>query len=224
DVQFKVTGLPAQDIVVELVPEGGEKQERTVAHTPRPDRPDQEYTERFTVRMDRAGARAYQVNVRPKSKDTKETTTDNNSRTATINVAKDKAKTLVIDGEARWEYHYLASALARDRTMDLDRVVFQRPRLNNALTPEELKKRGNPDSKLPAGEDAFAKYDCIILGDVTPEQLPLADRMRLEKYVADRGGTLVLLAGKRAMPLGFPEAGPRRGADPSPQLLPPHHP
>lgn len=220
DVQFKVTGLPAQDIVVELVPEGGEKQERTVPHTPRPDRPDQEYTERFTVRMDRAGARAYQVNVRPKSKDTKETTADNNSRTATINVAKDKAKTLVIDGEARWEYHYLASALARDRSMDLDRVVFQQPRLNNTLSPEDLKKLGHPDAKLPAREDAFAKYDCIILGDVTAEQLPLADRVRLEKYVADRGGTLVLLAGKRAMPLGFPEAAPGGEVDPLRKLLP----
>src|SRR5262249_45345227 len=94
------------------------------------------------------------------------------------------------------------------------------PRLNNALSPEELKKLGNPDSKLPAGEDAFAKYDCIILGDVTPEQLPLADRMRLEKYVADRGGTLVLLAGKRAMPLGFPESGPRGEPDPLRNLLP----
>jgi hypothetical protein len=36
-----------------------------------------------------------------------------------------------------------------------------------------------------------------------PEQLPPADRLRLEKYVADRGGTLVLLAGKRAMPLAY---------------------
>ena len=30
----------------------------------------------------------------------------------------------------------------------------------------------------------------------------MAERKRLEKYVAERGGTLVILAGKRFMPLG----------------------
>jgi hypothetical protein len=46
-------------------------------------------------------------------------------------------------------------------------------------------------------------YDCIILGDVSPEQIGRAERDLLEKYVSERGGTLVLLAGKRAMPLDF---------------------
>jgi hypothetical protein len=51
--------------------------------------------------------------------------------------------------------------------------------------------------------DPLFDYDCIILGDVMGEQLSPADRARLEKYVADRGGTLVILAGKRAMPMEY---------------------
>src|SRR5439155_13486035 len=72
----------------------------------------------------------------------------------------------------------------------------------------------------PAEPDALSGYDCIVLGDVTPEQLPLGDRLRLEKYVADRGGTLVLLAGKRSMPLAYLDNQRDMAADPLIKMLP----
>ena len=158
---------------------------------------DQHYTERFTVRLDKPGTQTLTAKVTPVHPDTKETSKDNNSKPVAINVADDKAKVLLIDGEVRWEYHFLASALERDRTMKVTSVVFEQPRLNSALTPEELEKYGSPKQQLPQGPDALADFDCIVLGDTTAAQLPLADRVRLEKYVADRGGTLVLVAGKR---------------------------
>jgi len=219
EVRFKATGLPAQNLKVELSLDGPEKkllEERVVRH----DGKDQEYAERFTVRLDKPGTQTLTAKVTPLDPATKETRTDNNSRPAVVNVADDKAKVLLIDGEARWEYHYLASALARDRTMKLTGVVFDQPRLNKDLTPEELEKIGSPRQQLPAGPDALADFDCVILGDATAAQLPLAERLRLEKYVADRGGTLVLLAGKRAMPLGYPDLGPDGEGDPLRKLLP----
>src|SRR5207245_2370607 len=112
------------------------------------------------------------------------------------------------------------TALQRDRTMKLDSVVFQQPRLNKELTPDQLKKLGSPAQKLPEGPDALADFDCIILGDVEAAELPVADRQRLEKYVADRGGTLVLLAGKRALPLGYAEGDNAGEADPLRKMLP----
>ncbi len=160
------------------------------------------------------------ASVRPVNPDTKETNADNNSRLTTINVADDKAKVLLIDGEARWEYHYLATALKRDRTLKVESVVFQQPRLNADLRPAELQKMGLPRQQMPAGPDALADFDCIILGDVGIEQLPLAERKRLEKYVAERGGTLVILAGKRFMPLAYPETEANGEADPLRKLLP----
>jgi hypothetical protein len=104
--------------------------------------------------------------------------------------------------------------------MQLQSVVFQQPRLNKDLPADMLKKMGTPAEKLPEGQDALADFDCIILGDVEAAQLPMADRKRLEKYVADRGGTLVLLAGKRALPLGYPEGDNAGDADPLRKMLP----
>src|SRR5262249_55028096 len=154
--------------------------------------------------LDQIGTQTLTVIAKPV---TGEIRTDNNSRPVVINVADDKAKVLLVDGEARWEYHYLANALVRDRTVQLQNVVFTQPRLGK-IPEDELKKSNNPSLTLPAEPDAYAAYDCIILGDVSPAQLPLAERLRLEKYVADGGGTLVLVAGKRFLPRAFQEAAP----------------
>jgi hypothetical protein len=69
---------------------------------------------------------------------------------------------------------------------------------------------------MPIDPDALSGVDCVILGDVEPGQFPPAERERLERYVADAGGTLVLIAGKRALPLAY--AG--REDDPLRKLLP----
>jgi hypothetical protein len=222
DAKFRISGMKAQDFTVKLHRPGEEDkplQERTIHHEGK----DQEYVESFQVRMDQVGTQTLTATVKPVDPRAKETRTDNNSRSTIINVADDQAKVLLVDGEARWEFHYLATALQRDRTMKLSNVVFVQPRLGKIEEPD-LKKIGNPSLTLPSEPDALSSFDCIILGDATPEQLPRAERVRLEKYVAERGGTLVILAGKRAMPLGFlnaaaAAAGDAEG-DPLVKLLP----
>ena len=222
EATFKITGLETQDFLVELQrlgKDGAKSLAKRVVHHEGKDRV---YTESFPVRMDEAGTQTLTASVRPVDPNpkTRETRTDNNSRATTINVADDKANVLLIDGEARWEYHYLATALKRDRTLKVESVVFQQPRLNESLRDAELQKMGSPRQQLPVGPDALAKFDCIILGDVAVAQLPLAERQRLAKYVAERGGTLVILAGKRYMPLAYPEIEANGETDPLRKLLP----
>jgi hypothetical protein len=209
EARFKVSGLPAQEIVVELSRPDGPPLTERVRH----DGSDHYYSVRFQVRLSQVGAQALTVAARPV---TGESRTDNNSRPVVINVADDKARVLLVDGEVRWEFHYLANALARDRTVQAQGVVFNQPRLGR-VPEEDLQKTGTPRLTLPTEPDALAGYDCILLGDVTPAQLPAADRARLEKYVADGGGTLVLLAGKRTMPLSFLDGD---ADDPLRRLLP----
>ena len=220
EVRFKVSGMEAQEIEVELwrLKESGDKTSLD-KHTIRHGGADSRYHDRFQVRMDKVGTQRLLATVHAKAKDAKETFADNNSRTVRINVADDKAHVLLVDGEARWEYHYLANALLRDRAMQLQTVVFHQPRLGR-IPEEELKKIGNPALALPAEPDGLAAFDCIIVGDVSPGQLPLPERLRLEKYVADRGGTLVVLAGKRYMPLAFGSLGSSDETDPLLKLLP----
>jgi hypothetical protein len=221
DVHFKVSGLAAQDLVVDLHRAGhADPLETRVIHHDGKDGP---RSERFQVHFENKDGKettqTYTVSVKPVAKETEEIRIDNNSRSIKVSVADDKARVLLIDGEARWEYHYLASALIRDRVMDVKSVVFAQPRVGK-IAEEELEKIGNPSMKLPSEPDALSGYDCIVLGDVMPDQLTPAERVLLEKYVADRGGTLVLLAGKRAMPLSFLGGQPDKSDDPLIKMLP----
>jgi hypothetical protein len=220
EAMVKITGLPAQDFLVELQRTGADGKKKLAERIVHHEGKDRTYTESFSVRMDEAGTQTLSASVRPVNPNTKETLADNNSRSTTLNVADDNVNVLLIDGEARWEYHYLAAALKRDRTLKVASIVFHQPRLNDSLGPEELKKIGLPVQQLPAGPNGLAEYDCIILGDVAAEQLPLAERQRLEKYVAERGGTLVILAGKHSMPLGYPATEANGETDPLRKLLP----
>jgi hypothetical protein len=213
DTEVLVTGLPRQKIVVELARQGQPPLKETIEH----DGIDRRYPVHFQVRLDKVGTQTLAVtakadpNVPPPAGKLR---TDQSSKYAVVNVADDKAKVLLIDGEARYDFHYLSMALRRDRTMQVSSVVFDQPRLGK-VPEDELRKVGNPALTMPAEPDALASYDCIVLGDVTPEQLPAPERVRLEKFVADRGGTLVIVAGKHAMPLAY--AG---GDDPIRRLLP----
>lgn len=215
-VNFRVVGLPAQDLDVTLSldgPTGKKLHQRTIAH----DGKKRNYEETFSLKLGEVGVKKLVAKVTPGKAE--EARAENNQASADVLVTDDKARVLLVDGEMRWESHYLAVALTRDPKIRLRKVIFDQPRLRDDLTVKQMDELGVPHQKLPEGADALGEYQCVILGDVPPEQLPLADRKRLEKFVAERGGTLVVVAGKRSMPLGFPS---REGDEPDPlaKLLP----
>ena len=217
EIRCKATNLPAQELTVEMQLEGKPvrpEHRQVIQHSGK----DDVFTIRFQAKMDEVGTHLLQIKAT--SKEGKEITLANNLATRIIRVGDEKARVLLIDGDARWEYHYLANALLRDRTVALERVVFSQPRIG-AIKDELLDAAGLPKTKLPEakGVDPLLDYDCILLGDVAPERLPLADRKRLERYVAERGGTLILIAGKRSMPLEYVQAD-KAGADPLVKMLP----
>ena len=189
-------------MIVELLQDG---KVESVDHVQRlrHDGGERTYTVTFPIKLEKVGVQPLQVKVRTTAPGPPEITLENNQRTVPVRVTEDKARVLLIDGEAGWEYQYLANALGRDPAVKLDRVVFAQPRLD-LIEEAALEKAGHPWLKLPVlpldknAADPLLKYDCILLGDVPPEQLPFADRRRLEKYVAERGGTLIVAAGKRA--------------------------
>src|SRR5439155_1064927 len=74
---------------------------------------------------------------------------DNNRRAVMINVAEDTSKVLLVDGEGRWEFHYIWQALLRDQSMKVKSVLFQQPRLASR-SADELQQLHLPLSALPA--------------------------------------------------------------------------
>jgi hypothetical protein len=219
--QVKAMNLPAQELRVELrvgeQPIAAEHRQ-TVQHPGG----DASYEIKFDVRLDQPGTQV--VTIHAGASRPGEITLENNQCEHVVRVADERTRVLLVDAEARWEYHYLAAALGRDPSVELDRVLLAPPRLG-LIKGDERDLAGLPRTRLPEAPsatdtpDPLHDYDAIILGDVTPDQLPIAERRRLERYVADRGGALLIVAGKRAMPMAFAhDAG--AAADPLVKLLP----
>jgi hypothetical protein len=218
---IKVMALPPQELAVELEIDGqpaAPEHREKVKHGGG----DASYEVRFLVPMKLSGTHA--IIVRAQTRNGTEITLDNNQRTHVVLVAEERTRVLLVDEEARWEYHYLAGALQRDPSVRLDRVLFAPPRLG-LIKPDDADAAGLPRTRLPEppqdarSSDRLLDYDCIILGDVAPDKLPPLDRKRLERYVAERGGTLVLVAGKHAMPLAYATHAPSE-SDPLLKMLP----
>lgn len=115
----------------------------------------------------------------------------NNRRDFWLEVLSEDTRVLYLDGAPRWEYRRLKSTWERDENIKLDSFLVTAP----------------PDRRLPQGfprqrEDLFA-YDIVALGDVEPEVFTTEERSWLADFVRAHGGTLVIIAGQRAMPYGW---------------------
>ena len=191
DVRVKVSRWAAGPLDVTLkFADGRPPLSKTVNHAGS----ERVYDVTFHPRFDRVGPSTLSANVTTAPLDR---LPDNNTRSARVSVIDTKPRVLLIDGESRWEHHYLHAALSRstDPPLDVKSVLFRQPRFGTPDDSNDL-----PALKLP---DALEDYECVVLGDATAEQLPPKDRERLKRYVSDVGGTLVVVAGKRAMPLAF---------------------
>jgi len=149
-------------------------------------------TATFRVPLDAVGTVPLTVAVEGRADDARG---DNDRRTVVVRVADDKARVLLVDGEARWEFRYLRDALARDPRVTLDAVVFRQPATSAAEEPAY--PTALPSRPSPAEPDPLARYDLIVLGDVDPANLPPDAWSRLDAFVASRGGTLAFLPGPR---------------------------
>jgi hypothetical protein len=195
DVTVKLDGVPAgQEVPVTLERPGGSPLRQTVRAQADGGRP----VVRFRVPFEAAGEAELTVAVGPIAGDARP---DNDRRTRKVTVADDRARVLLVDSEPRWEFQYLRNALARDPRVTLETVVLRQPPAPDGGAPFYPVALPPPPtvavSGTPAEPDALNGFDLIVLGDLGPGDLPAEGWARVERYVAERGGTLVLTAGAR---------------------------
>ena len=113
----------------------------------------------------------------------------NNVAKATIDVAERKIRILIIDDEPRWEFRFIRNVFERDPSAELT-VSLLRPKIG------PIKGEGYLE-RLPTAKKDFAAFDLVILGDVARERLADEFLKELAEFVRLRGGSLVLIAGRR---------------------------
>lgn len=199
DVTIKADGLsPGTEIPVTLERAGETPQRQMVRVQADGGRP----VVTFRVPFESVGEQELTVAAGPVADDTR---SDNDRKPLRVVVADDKARVLIVEGEARWEFQYLRNALMRDPRVTLEAIVLRQPALpgnEQRLYPRELPPRSEPASAgaASASPDPLNAFDAIIVGDVGASGLDAGAWRRLESYAAERGGTLVLAAGPRTYP------------------------
>lgn len=201
DVTLSVRNWPPDLLRVTIDPPGGKPISATVGHSGG----DATLTVTLPVKIDASGIVSLPVRVEGAKADR---LPENDRRTTTVTVVRDKARVLLIDAEPRWEFHYLHTALGRDPHVELRSVVLRQPRLG-ADRDSQLRLAGFPATKMPDAESLSA-YDLVILGDLSPADLPGDWTAKLEKFVADQGGTVAVIPGKESMPMAWPAGAIRR--------------
>jgi len=120
----------------------------------------------------------------------------NNRRSFLQRVVGKKLRILYVEGEPRWEYRYLKNAILRDRQIRFSCLLAS----SRARTGGE----GNvPIHRFPSDEKSLFEYDILILGDVPRSYFSDAQVRAIRRFVEDRGGSLVLIAGEKHMPYAY---------------------
>ncbi|MEJ7595738.1 MAG: hypothetical protein WKF77_29865 [Planctomycetaceae bacterium] len=147
---------------------------------------------RFDQKMSEVGVQRFQIAVSPVGK---ELTEQNNIDDFEVNVTRSEIKLLLADEMPRWEYRYLAQLFRRDPKVELDEMLFH-PR------PVATGRR-SASGTFPVTVDDWDQYDVVMLGDLTVEHFPVAAQESLIEYMKERGGTVILIAGKESMPEAY---------------------
>ncbi len=155
----------------------------------------------------KVGMHAYRIEVRPADEKVREVFADNNSYSLSLSVVDDKTNVLLIDCRPRWEFRYLKNLFSgRDKTVRLQYVLTDPDRfLGQAARAKVPASAGRGDgiqeaTLLPKDEGEWMKFDVVIVGDVAAKYFTEESMRILRRFVNDRGGTLILIAGSRAMP------------------------
>lgn len=128
-----------------------------------------------------------------------ERNTINNSRTRVVDVPATRRNILYVEGEPRWEYKFLRRAAERDRALRVASVV--------RTTPNKYYRQG-VDSGAELGEgfpvsapELFA-YDAVVIGSYEAASLRPEQHRLLKEFVDQRGGSVLMLAGRHGLAAG----------------------
>ncbi|HUS91638.1 MAG TPA: hypothetical protein VM695_07285 [Phycisphaerae bacterium] len=205
DAELKLDGLAGQDVEVALFDESRRVAVETlhVPGTVRSYRP----RVQFSDEPKGPGLHTYSVRIKPMEG---EVFGANNDYPLTVSVTQERIRLLLLEDRPRWEFRYLKNIFAdRDRNVKLQYVLLQPDQIAGQV--HRLKVHASASravgqieaTLLPAGPQEWMKFDVIVLGDVPTSSFSPEQMDTLRKFVTERGGTLVVIAGPDFMPHAY---------------------
>ena len=135
----------------------------------------------------------------------------NNQIRRLLTVNERHRRFLYLEGEPRWEYKFIRRAVSGDEVLQL--VSWLR------TTDRKTYRQGVADEDelvdgFPADLASLYGYDVIVLGSLAATSFSQQQHEWLESFVAERGGSLLVLAGRQSLSDGGWDAQPLAAALP----------
>jgi len=185
-VRVKADGMAGENVKVRILEKDKVVEEKEV----RVDAANFRQTVSFALDPGPPGVRHLAAQVAPARPDR---FPENERRTFTARVVNDRIRVLLADGTPRWEYRFLRNLLVRETEIEFTWA------LADPLQGAEL-GQDRASSGYPRSQEDVHSFDCIILGDVAPSFLGEEGMEHLASFVQERGGTLIVIAGREHMP------------------------
>ncbi len=120
----------------------------------------------------------------------------NNSRKRLLQVAESNRKILYFEGEPRWEYKFIRRAVHKAPGISLVTILRTTP---NKFYRQGIESPEQHANGFPATKAELYLYDAVIIGNVESVSLNGTQQKLLQDYVSERGGSLLMLAGNKAL-------------------------
>ena len=140
-----------------------------------------------------------------------ETNLVNNTQLRPMEVPETRRHILYMEGEPRWEYKFIRRAIDEAGPIRVASLL--------RTTPNKFYRQGVENAEeladgFPTEEQDLFAYDAVIIGSFEAAALSEAQQEMLREFVSRRGGSLLMLGGRR----GLADGG--WGASPVAEVLP----
>lgn len=125
--------------------------------------------------------------------DISERNTLNNQQPRILEVAYRPQRILYVEGEPRWEYKFLRRALTDHQELAIVSLLRTSP---NKYYRQGVIDENELEDGFPKNRDELFRYDAIIIGSLEAAQLTASQQAHLRDFVAVRGGSLLMIAGR----------------------------
>ncbi|HEX6997395.1 MAG TPA: glutamine amidotransferase [Gammaproteobacteria bacterium] len=120
----------------------------------------------------------------------------NNVQLRPMEVPEDRRHVLYIEGEPRWEYKFMRRAVDDNSAVRVASLL--------RTTPNKFYRQGveSPDELLngfPTDAETLFKYDALIIGSYEAAALSVEQQNLIRDFVSRRGGSLLMLGGRRGL-------------------------
>jgi len=125
-----------------------------------------------------------------------ERNTINNAQYRAIQIPEDRRRILYVEGEPRWEYKFIRRALDEDSPIRLTSLLRTTP---NKFYRQGVETQDELENGFPEDAEELFGYDALIIGSFAAADLTDEQQESIRDFVSERGGSLLMLGGRRGL-------------------------